>query len=309
MIKPKLIEVVYGGFSGEREVSLKSGVVIAESLEKAGYCVELTDIQSPVWNPKPGVEFVFIGLHGAYGEDGKIQSKMDDLGISYSGSSSRSSHLAFNKYLSKEVFIKSGLSTPNGVTVSGIEQTRQTNFSTPLVVKPVSDGSSLGLEFVDHAEQLESAVQNCMRVTDQVLIEERIYGRELTVGILGDETLPIIEIRPQEGGYNYKNKYTAGGAEHICPAELTGKEQNKVIQLAMAAFRSLGCSHYGRVDIMLDRDSNPFVLEVNTLPGMTEFSLLPEAAQEVGITLPELCSQIVELSWKESSEKLNASDG
>lgn len=302
MPKPDFIEVVYGGFSGEREVSLKSGAVIAESLEKAGYNAELTDIQSPIWNPNPSADFVFIGLHGSYGEDGQIQSKLENLGIPFSGSNSEASHLAFNKDLSKKVFNKAGLDTPKGATFSSAEEASGLNIPTPLVVKPVSDGSSLGLEFVDDLTQLKPAVQSCLLISEKVLVEQRILGRELTVGIFGEQTLPVIEIRPNEGGYNYKNKYTAGGAVHLCPAELTPEEHEKVTRLAMQAFESLGCSHYGRVDVMLDQDSNPFVLEVNTLPGMTEFSLLPEAALETGIDLPELCSRIVEMSWMEKVE-------
>lgn len=302
---PDHITIMYGGISGEREVSLVSGRAVHDGLKEVGIQTQLLDIQSTDWRLDDSTEFVFLALHGSYGEDGQVQQKLESLDIPFSGSDSASSKLAFNKFLSKEKFRKVGVPTPKAMVLETSVAFDQLSIELPLVIKPVQDGSSLGLEFVHSENEFLPALTRCLQVSNQVLVEEFVNGRELTVGILNGQSLPVIEIIPSDGGYNYKNKYTQGGARHICPATLDDATQSFISETALKAFTCLGCTHYGRVDIMLTQDQLPQVLEVNTLPGLTELSLFPEAAEVAGYSFPQLCKEMIRLSWDSHLSKNN----
>lgn len=293
---PDRIHVLYGGVSRERDVSLKSGAAVINGLAEAGFHPVPVDITSANWKPEGNIQFAFLALHGEFGEDGQIQGILESAGIPFTGSNARASKLAFDKNEAKAVISRAGIAVPEGVVLTGEHRNLPDSFIPPLVIKPVRDGSSLGLGFVHCDDQWESSFENCLKHTDEVLVEKCIAGRELTVGILGGSTLPVIEIISGDGGYNYQKKYSSGGARHICPAQLTDSLAARVSTTALTAFNALGCSSVGRVDIILDHQNTPVVLEVNTLPGMTEFSLLPEAAQAAGISFASLCRKLIHLS-------------
>ncbi|MCD8535632.1 MAG: D-alanine--D-alanine ligase [Verrucomicrobia bacterium] len=291
------ILVLCGGWSGEREVSLRSGAAVAEGLKSSGFHVQLMDILSPDWIIPDGMDVIFLALHGGYGEDGSIQQVLERQAIPFTGSGSAASRIAFDKNISKEYFAAHGIDVPSGLVLDAYQDNLPDGLSYPVILKPVADGSSLGLEFVDDSSQWSSALKCCLNSYSRVLVEEKISGREFTVGILDGQTLPLIEIIPQVGGYNYTNKYTQGGARHICPANVTPDMQTAIAQAGLRAFQSIGCRHYGRVDVLFQESRGPVVLEVNTLPGMTELSLFPEAAGVAGIPFPDLCRRMAELAW------------
>ncbi len=249
------------------------------------------------------LDVAFLALHGAPGEDGTVQGLLELRGIPYTGSGVLASALAMDKAMSKRVMEHYDIPTPRWfqatrgqldapMLLARVEQ--YTDF--PVVVKPNDGGSTVGLTIVNDADGLESAFQLAGHYSETVLFEEFIEGRELTVGILGEEALPIVEIRPKSGIYDYANKYTAGRTEYFCPAELPRSLTEEVQELARRAHAALGCSGYSRVDFRLDNDGQPFCLEVNTLPGMTATSLVPKAAAADGMSYQELCEQIIRLS-------------
>jgi D-alanine-D-alanine ligase len=284
--------VLKGGVSAEREVSLKSGAAVAGALRALGHEVVEVDVTSEAFEV-PDCEVAFLALHGTFGEDGGVQGYLELLGVPYTGCGVEASRVAFDKNDSKARFAAAGVPTPGyqvlmpGETVTIVP---------PLVVKPPRQGSSVGVTRVMEASALDAALALARRYQPDVLVEQFVEGRELTVGILGETALPVVHIEPLEGFYDYSNKYTAGRTEYHCPADLPAEVTARVQAAALAAHRSLGCVVYSRVDVLLDAQNAPWVLEVNTIPGMTQTSLLPKAAQAAGLDFGKLCERIIELS-------------
>lgn len=251
------------------------------------------------------VDCIFLALHGKYGEDGYIQSLLDLRGKRYTGSKMLASAVAMSKYISKRLFQSAGIPTPPFVRVTA-EHAAEYDFlkeiraelGPDLVIKPDDQGSTVGITFVHHGnlDDLEQGIKHAALYSPVILVERFIEGRELTASILGDEALPIIDIQPHEGEYDYTNKYTKGRTNYICPADLDEETTDFIHNLALEAHRITGCTAYSRVDFRLDDEGQPFCLEVNTLPGMTETSLVPKAADAAGISFTELCERIIELS-------------
>lgn len=304
------IAVLYGGISGEREVSLSSGRGIIAALKSNHH-----DVIGIDFDPKKiheiielDVDLVFIGLHGKYGEDGRIQGLLDMLEIPYVGSDVLSSALAMDKDKAKQIFqtkrIPIAKSRSYRITAKTdtqkIEKKIQTLFTPPFVIKPNREGSTLGLTIINDYSQLEEAIHNAIASDDVILVEDFIDGTELTVPVLGhigkEKALPVIEIIPKNEHYDYESKYSAGGSEHIIPARLDEQTTKIVQDYAIKAHQALGCKTYSRVDFMLDENNIPIILEVNTLPGMTPTSLFPDAAKAIGITYEEMIETFVKLS-------------
>jgi D-alanine-D-alanine ligase len=293
----KKVAVLCGGPSSEREVSLRSGSAVTKALRALGANAYEIDVQGGDFHLPDGTELAFNALHGTFGEDGTVQAILESKGVPYTGEGVEGSRAAFHKIESKRRFIERGVPTAPYMT---LQKGEILNLAVPYVVKVPCQGSSVGVYIVKEAAQSETALEKAFAQADTILVETFVSGRELTIGILGDTALPIIEIRPRGGFYSYENKYTwtnrGGAAEHECPARLSHAEKKIVEQAALAAHRALELEIYSRVDIILDKNREPQVLEVNTIPGMTETSLLPEAAAVAGISMPQLCERVVRLS-------------
>lgn len=292
------IVVMSGGPSAEREVSLRSGAAVARALQSLGHEVQILDPVRDDWRLPPETEVVFLALHGTYGEDGTVQQRLETMGVPYTGCDAHSSALAFDKVAAKEKFLASGLPTAAYQVIRSVDTPWPDGWLPPVVLKPVRQGSSVGLCFVEHQDQWSESLHRALQHDTAVLLEEKIRGREATVGILEDRLLPVVEVRPRQGAYDYHNKYTVGATEYFCPAPFDPPTTERLQQTAGAAFRALGGRDYGRVDLMVRPSGDPVLLEVNTLPGMTETSLLPKAAAAAGLDYAELCQRMVELAWK-----------
>jgi D-alanine-D-alanine ligase len=297
---PHKIAVLKGGPSAEREVSLRSGTAAAEALRTGGFDVTEVTVEGSDFVLPDGTELAFLALHGTFGEDGQVQDILTARGIPFTGANAEVSRIAFDKEKTKEKFRAAGVPTPEGQLVGSIDEV---TLSLPLFVKPNEQGSSVGTHPATTREELAAALADALKFGPRALVERFILGRELTVGVLGDETLPIVEIRPLDGFYDYTNKYTKGRTEYFCPAPLPDDVTRAIRQHALAAHRSLGRTVYSRIDFLLEKDMNAYCLEVNTLPGMTVTSLLPKAAAAVGLSFPQLCQKIVELSWAARREE------
>jgi D-alanine-D-alanine ligase len=297
----KKVAVLCGGPSSEREVSLRSGSAVLKALRMSGAEAFAIDPRPRDFEIPEETDLVFNALHGTFGEDGEVQEILEQKGIPYTGEGVEGSRLAFDKIESKRRFVECGIPTASYVTVNRGDSV---DFELPYVVKVPCQGSSVGIYIVKEKNEVENAFTRAFVQSEIILVEKYIRGRELTIGILGNTTLPIIEIRPRGGFYSYENKYTwtnrGGAAEHECPARLTPVETKAVRETALAAHAALGLEIYSRVDIILDENHQPHVLEVNTIPGMTETSLLPEAAAVAGISMAHLCERIVSLSLERS---------
>jgi D-alanine-D-alanine ligase len=296
------ITVMLGGPSAEREVSLRTGAAVAKALRSLGHEVHELDPQTPIWALPAKTDVVFLALHGTYGEDGTVQKQLDGLGVPYTGCDAEASRIAFDKVLTKERCIKAGVPTAKFTTISSSATPFPKNFSPPLVVKPARQGSSVGLQFVECVEDWPGALVGSLKFDSEVLVEEKIVGRETTVGILGGKVLPVVEVRPKAGHYDYQNKYTAGCTEYFCPADFDEATTRHIQAAALGAFKAVGGRDYARVDVMVRADGSPVVLEVNTLPGMTETSLLPKAAAAAGMNYAELCQRMVDLALARTDE-------
>jgi D-alanine-D-alanine ligase len=235
-------------------------------------------------------------LHGTYGEDGMVQAQLEKLGVPYTGCDAGASRIAFDKVLTKKRCLKAGVPTAKFLVVDSGESPLPKHLQLPLVVKPVRQGSSVGLQFVERAEDWQNALAEALKFDSEVLVEEKIIGRETTVGILDDAALPIVEVCPKVGAYDYRNKYTAGCTEYFCPADFDAATTKKIQAAALDTFHAIGGHDYARVDVMLRASGEPVVLEVNTLPGMTETSLLPKAAAAAGLSYTGLCQRMVDLA-------------
>jgi D-alanine-D-alanine ligase len=296
---PKKIAVLMGGPGSERDVSLATGRGVSKALRSLGAEVVEVDVHDENFALPKDVDLAFITIHGTFGEDGQLQEILEKRGMAYTGDGVEASRAAFDKILSKEKFREHGVVTPEWEV---IEVGQPPTISVPLVVKPARQGSTVGVVIVKDASELDSAMAEAAKYDRKLLIEKFVSGRELTIGILGDQALPILEIIPKGGFYDFNNKYpflnpqAGGGAEHVCPAEIDPNKTKQVQKQALHAFRALGLVVYGRVDVLLPDSGNPSVLEVNTIPGMTEASLLPEAAAAAGINYVDLCARIIALS-------------
>jgi D-alanine-D-alanine ligase len=295
----KKITLLKGGPGNERHVSIKTAESVAEALRSVGAEVAEVDVTGPDFEV-PGDTFIAMNLiHGTFGEDGQIQAILEKRGIRYTGAGVETSRVAFDKGLSKAKFIAAGVPTPRSQSYQ-LDGSEPLTISIPLVSKPPREGSSVGVNICRTQEEWVKAIEEAKKFGSTTLVEEFIEGKELTVGILGDQVLPIIHIEPVEGFYDINNKYPwmngTGKTLYHCPAELDAETTRRVQDAALAAFKSCGTEVYGRVDVMLSAAGSPLVLEINTIPGMTSSSLLPKAARAVGIEFPELCTRIIELS-------------
>lgn len=299
------IGILMGGPSTEREISLKSGKAVYAALKESGIEAVVIDIET---DSREGnirllkskkIDCAFLALHGRFGEDGSIQQILTDIKMPYTGSGVSASRLAMDKVASREVFQEHGLQVPRCQAVHVNADWRLNyDFGFPLVVKPATHGSSIGLSIVDKQEYLEEAVNLAFSFDHRVIIEEYIEGREVTVGILEERPLPVIEILPKKRFFDYEAKYQSGMTDYIAPAEIEKKLSRKIQDAAFLAHKLLGCAGCSRVDMILDRYNIPFVLEVNTIPGMTETSLLPKAAKIEGIGFSELCIKLIKLAYE-----------
>jgi D-alanine-D-alanine ligase len=292
------ITVMLGGPSAEREVSLRSGAAVAKALRSLGHEVSEVDPKDGKFTLPDKTDVVFLALHGTYGEDGTIQRRLDELGALYTGCDAESSHISFNKVLTKKRCVEARVPTAKFLVVNSGKAPWPENWLPPLVIKPVRQGSSVGLQFVERVEDWPRALAETLKFDSEVLVEEKIVGRETTVGILDGEPLPVVEVRPKTGGYDYKNKYTACCTEYFCPADFDAATTKRIQDAAMGAFKAVGARDYARVDVMVRPYGIPVVLEVNTLPGMTETSLLPKAAAAAGLNYAQLCQRMVDLALK-----------
>lgn len=308
------IGVLCGGRSEEREVSLRSGEAVYRALLAAGYHDVLKidvgfDLVEQLKENK--IELAFLALHGKYGEDGTIQGLLEMLEIPYTGSGVLASALAINKIAAKKIFALEGIPTPAFTVVTrrevlnqGLEQVAARaikEVGVPAVVKANTQGSTIGISFVHEQEKMSAAIESALEYDHDVLIEEFIFGMEITASVLGNHdpvTLPLIEITSVTGVYDYQAKYTPGMSDHIIPPRLPEEIQSKIKELAVRAYLALGCRGFGRVDFMVKNDEI-FALEVNTLPGMTATSLFPDAAKHAGIDFPELADRLVKLAQEQ----------
>lgn len=310
-LKDKKIAVLMGGLSGEREVSLRSGTRVFNSLKTQGYNVIAIDL-----NPKldllealknENVEVVYIMLHGRFGEDGAIQGLLELYGYPYTGSKVLASALGMNKVASKKVWQACGITTPKYFELDKdsdlhpqIERIRKV-FPLPLVVKPVSEGSSLGVSIVRDEKKLDDVITETVRKFKDVFVEEFVAGQEITVGILGKghdtKALPILELAPKTEFYDFEAKYTAGMTDFILPARLPKPVYERVQGIALEAHRAVGAHGFSRVDMIVTKDHVPFVHEINTIPGMTDRSDLPAEAAHAGISFDQLVVNILESAF------------
>jgi len=326
------IAVFIGGTSPEREVSKSSGQAIYNAIKELGYNCKLIDPAYGNYQPDmedkffskndysdinnenilktvnsnllDDIDLVFIALHGKWGEDGIMQSLLELRGIKYTGSGVFSSMISMDKALSKIIFQKNNVNSADSFTITDryiIDETInriKTEFSYPCVVKPNDQGSTVGLTLVKKEDEVQSAIRSALQLSDIVLIEKYIAGREMTVAILEDTALPVLEIIPKSGFYDYKSKYTSGMSDYIVPADIPKDVFKNLQEQALMAFKSLRCKVYARVDFRLSEDNIPYCLEVNTLPGMTPTSLVPKMANAVGISFNELINRIIRNSLK-----------
>ena len=303
---PRKIAVLMGGPGSERKVSLATARGVAKALRSLGVEVVEVDVQDENFQLPEDTDLGFITIHGTFGEDGQIQRVMENRGVPYTGEDVQGSETAFDKIRSKEKFREHGVSTPAWEV---IQPGQRPTIPLPIVVKPPREGSTVGVVIVKNEDSLDFAIAEAAKYGRDLLIEKFVSGRELTIGILGDQALPILEIIPKGGFYDFNNKYpflnpqAGGGAEHVCPAHIDEAKTREIQNLALKAFRACDLKVYGRVDIILSETGEPFVLEINTIPGMTEASLLPEGAAAAGISYVDLCSRIIQLSQARARKK------
>lgn len=303
------IGVLCGGLSAEREVSLKTGEAIYKALLKNEYNAVKIDVDKNIAENLKinNIELAFVALHGKYGEDGTIQGLLEILGIPYTGSDVLASATAINKIATKKVMAYEGIPTPGYFAVSRWEYTNNPGsiasqiekLGLPVVVKAATQGSTIGISFVNTKEQISSAFEDAFKYDDNVLVEKMIDGIEITASVLGNESpqaLPLIEIVSATGIYDYKAKYTVGLSDHIIPPRINNELQEKIKTLAIRTYQAVGCRGLARVDFMVDASGKAYALEVNTIPGMTETSLFPDAAKAAGISFEALVKKLVDLA-------------
>ena len=294
--------VLMGGWSNEREISLISGNCVYNSLVRSGVDVHKLNLDKNNIDKIKQInpDRIFIVLHGKGGEDGEIQLYLDNLSIPYTGSGSHSSEICMNKRIAKSILLNNNIKTPkykkidDSVDIKYVEK----NYQYPFVIKPSSEGSSIGVFIVDNQEDYYSAVEKNHNISEDFIIEQYIDGKEYTVGILNDLALPSIKLIPPGQFYDYDAKYNSSQMQYICPSGLEEKIEKKIQQTSFSCFKTLECTGWGRVDIIIDKGNTPWIIEINTVPGMTEHSLLPMAAKQKGINFDELVLKILDTSFK-----------
>ena len=312
------VAVIGGAWSGERVISLRSAQGAAAALKERGWAVDAIDLWPDQGTPKPATPRAFspvrlsallprlrrrpgtvalLALHGPGGEDGRLQGMLDLGGVRYTGSGAMASGLAMDKALAKQLMAAAGVPVPGGQALARRAKPKAVKF--PVVVKPLSQGSALGVTIAHSRAELAKGLALAWKLDAVALVEDFIDGRELTVGVLGGKALPVVEILPQHAFYDFHSKYAPGGSKHLCPAPLPAAVARRAQDAALRAHCSLGCRGYSRVDVMLDKRGRCWVLEVNTLPGLTGVSLLPDAARAAGIGYGELLEAMLAESFKE----------
>ena len=298
-LRREKIAVLAGGTSCERDISLISGRNVLEALQSTGLNVLWVDAVGDFMDQlkRQKVTLAFLALHGTFGEDGTVQRLLEKERILYTGPGPRASELAFDKSKSQAILKKEGIGVPDFVSYTKISRAGvRSPFSLPVVVKPAKAGSSVGVTIVTDAAGYVPAVEEAFRWSDVILVEKFIAGRELTVGILGEETLPVVEVIAKRQFYDYEAKYGDAGTRYEVPAKLSRKEADAIQKAALKTHHALGCERMSRVDLILASDGALFVLELNTIPGLTAKSLLPKAAQKAGIDFPALCVKILSMA-------------
>jgi len=285
------VAVLMGGPSDEREVSLKSGAAVAVGLRKAGYDVFEVDLTGHEVVLPDGIDAVFIALHGEFGEDGQVQAILDDMGMPYTGSGAVGSKKAMDKVLTKRAFDEFDIPSP---LYEVLRRGDMRTLGLPVVVKPACQGSSIGVHCVFSEDEWDGALKDAFCYGEELLVEKFVSGRELTVGVVGRRALPVIEIVVADGWYGYEAKYTKGQTEYIVPARIDDGVAAEAQKIALRVFDALECSGFGRVDFILSEDDELVVLELNSIPGFTETSLLPKAAASAGIEFSKLCDIIMQ---------------
>ena len=299
-LQEKTIGVLMGGLSAEREVSLRTGKAVLNALLEAGYLAVAIDVgrDLPARLVQERIEVAFIALHGRFGEDGTVQGLLEMLGIPYTGSGVLASSVAMDKVTTKKLLRYHQLTTPDFCIYrrgEDLELLLNGCHNFPLVVKPAREGSTIGISIVRDRDELAAGIAAALRHDELILIEEFIAGAEVTVGVLAGEALPIIQVVPKGGFYDYHAKYTVGQTEYLLPAPLDGALQARLQEAAVAAYRAIGCEGAARIDFMVREEQGEFFcLEVNTIPGMTETSLLPKAARHADISFGELVQRILD---------------
>ena len=302
------IGVLMGGYSSEREVSLRSGQAVADALSQEGYRVIPLDITTDDVTriiqqiQSSPLDIAFIALHGRLGEDGVIQGILEKLEIPYTGSGVATSQIAFNKVLTQRALKSAGLPVPVNYCITdgkSVDFKTVWNYikSTPLVIKPACEGSSLGVHIVRHPSEWEPAFKNALSYGPQIIIEQFIRGREFTAGIFDREALPLVEIVPKSNFFSFTAKYQKGATKYICPAQIPDDLTRKIKELSLSAVEALGCEGFARVDVRVDDNQQPFILEVNTIPGFTGTSLFPKAAHEAGYSFVQVCEKLLSLAY------------
>jgi len=293
------IGVLMGGVSAEREISLKTGEAIVKALRARGYNVCPIDVGYDIAERliSERIEVAFITLHGRFGEDGTIQGMLEIMRIPYTGSGVLASSLSMDKITSKRIFSAHAIPTPAAHILPPTKGTNEAleklSFPFPIVVKPASEGSTIGVTIVHNKNGLAQAIEHARGYDHRLLLEKYIKGKEITLGVLNDQPLPIIEIAPKGGFYDYRAKYTKGETEYILPPNIPPKTHEEAERIGLEAYRALGCEGCARVDMMAEEEGEVFVLEINSMPGMTETSLVPKAAHFAGIDFPELVERIL----------------
>ncbi|KUJ71403.1 D-alanine--D-alanine ligase [Thiomicrospira sp. WB1] len=300
------VAVLMGGVSAERAVSLRSGQAVAAALKSIGVNAEAVDVQTveEVLAVTRDFDRAFVALHGRWGEDGGVQAILDAQGFPYTGSGMAASALAMDKVRTKRVWQGMGLPTPAfqslGPSQSLSTVTLPQTF--PLIIKPSHEGSSIGMQKVDTADTLDQAVADAQALDSEILIEQWVTGREFTAAVVGTTVLPLIELKTDHAFYDYDAKYASNTTQYICPVDLSPGLVKTLSELVYQAFEAVGARHWGRVDFMLDERLNPWLIEVNTAPGMTDHSLVPMAAKEAGLTFPDLVCHLLGMTLPTASE-------
>ena len=291
--------VLMGGWSNEREISLVSGSFVYDSLIKSGVNTIKLDLTKNNLNEieKISPDRVFIILHGKGGEDGEIQKYLDSLNIPYTGSNSESSKLCMNKRSTKEILLSNDILTPNYEKISEMEiSSIKKRFQYPFIVKPSAEGSSIGVYIVENDRDLERAISANEKISSDFIAEDYIEGLEYTVGILGDSALPVIKLLPPGKFYDFNAKYESDKMQYICPSQLDDSMEDELKKISLNCFKACGCKGWGRIDIIIDDKGNPWVIELNTVPGMTSHSLVPLAAKQRDIDFENLVLKILDSS-------------
>jgi D-alanine-D-alanine ligase len=298
------IGVLMGGTSSEREISLKSGQAVYQALKEQGLDVLPLDIRGSLVKKlkQTGISLAFIALHGRFGEDGTVQGILESLGIAYTGSGPMASFLCLDKIASRRIFRHYNFPVPEYKVLERSfwsKDSQELDFAFPVVVKPCTQGSSIGVTFVNEPTALKRAIKLAFGYDDTVLVERYMQGREITVGILEDKALPVVEIVPKSRFFDFSAKYEKGQSDYIIPARLSPKQHQTACKLGLLAHQALGCRTFSRVDMILSK-AGPVILELNSIPGLTSTSLLPMAAKAKGISFKQLCLRIIQSAAKRS---------